>query len=185
MQALDQRFDQAIVTLESTNYRLRCWVGSYRKDSFRPCAFRQLGSHHLYIASWKQLFSYVFRVLSCQPKDRQQIYNDDTTSDQESEEDSECKWRQEEDMEVDMGDEKELQQHEKDPSTDFTLPAQSDLALSEALMQLSIIFWTHHDSAGMMNSSVLIHFVAVQGIHRHSLAFRTAYEFTPILSRFN
>lgn len=41
-----------------------------------------------------------------------------------------------------------------------------------------MMFWTHQDPAGDMASSTLIHFTAVLGIHRHSLAYRQPHHST-------
>lgn len=48
--------------------------------------------------------------------------------------------------------------------TDFCLPTGYWLQLSEALFQLSIMFWTHQDPAGNMSSSAIIYYTAVRGI---------------------
>ncbi|KAH7111678.1 hypothetical protein B0J13DRAFT_659885, partial [Dactylonectria estremocensis] len=56
------------------------------------------------------------------------------------------------------------------------------LHLSEAIFQLSMMFWTHRDPAGDMSSSVLIHYTAVMGIQRDSLAYYSAYNSTPKLA---
>jgi hypothetical protein len=34
-----------------------------------------------------------------------------------------------------------------------------------------------------MTASIIIHFTAVRGIHRHSLAYKSAYNYTPDLSK--
>src|SRR5882757_3060753 len=34
VKAVNRMFERAIATLSSTNYRTRCWLGTYRKDSF-------------------------------------------------------------------------------------------------------------------------------------------------------
>lgn len=58
-----------------------------------------------------------------------------------------------------------------------------DLRLSEALFQLTMAFWTFLDRSGDMTASVLVHFTAVRGIHRQSLAYKSAYNYTPDLSK--
>jgi len=65
----------------------------------------------------------------------------------------------------------------------FVLPSRGERRLSEALSQLSMMFWTYRDLTGDMTSSTLIHFVGVLGIHRHSLAYKSAYNSTPCFSR--
>lgn len=64
-------------------------------------------------------------------------------------------------------------------SSSYTLPSGLQLQLSEALFQLSMMFWTYRDTSGDMASSTLIHFAGVLGIHRHSLAYKSAYNSTP------
>ncbi|KAH7141571.1 hypothetical protein B0J13DRAFT_445766, partial [Dactylonectria estremocensis] len=56
------------------------------------------------------------------------------------------------------------------------------LHLSEAIFQLSMMFWIHRDPAGDMSSSVLIYYTAVMGIQRGSLAYYSAYNSTPKLA---
>ncbi|KAI3567779.1 hypothetical protein IWW34DRAFT_859673 [Fusarium oxysporum f. sp. albedinis] len=66
--------------------------------------------------------------------------------------------------------------------TSFCLPTGYWLRLSEALFQLSMMFWTHQDPAGNMSSSVIIHYTAVMGIQRRTLAFNPAHNSTPELA---
>ncbi|KAH6975566.1 telomere-associated recQ-like helicase [Ilyonectria destructans] len=61
---------------------------------------------------------------------------------------------------------------------EFCLPSGYWLRLSEALFQLSMMFWTHQDPAGNMSSSVLIYYTAVMGIQRRSLAYNSAHNST-------
>jgi hypothetical protein len=219
MKAVDQMFERAIATLACTNYRLRCWLGTYRKDSFRSCAFHLVSSQKRYISSWKQFICYIFRVLACKPLYRKQIYNlqfrpkeiqmmnyilslleeedivfekekkeddeeEDDEEDDDEEDDDEEDDDEEDDEENDDEEDYDDEGEEDEEESNFTLPSGSDLELSEALFQLSMMFWTHQDSAGDMTSSVLVHFIAVLGVHRHSLAYKTAYNSTPELSRF-
>ena len=81
------------------------------------------------------------------------------------------------------GTEGEGNRKEESSQFRFTLPARLYLELSEALFQLSMIFWTYRDLARDITSLVLIHFIAVQGIHRHSLAYKSAYNSTSGFSR--
>ncbi|KID82123.1 telomere-associated recQ-like helicase [Metarhizium guizhouense ARSEF 977] len=64
----------------------------------------------------------------------------------------------------------------------FRLPHGTRLELSEAVFQLSMMFWTYQCQDGVMDSSAIVHFTAVMGIHRSSLAYRDAYSFTPDLA---
>ncbi|PWI64550.1 hypothetical protein PCL_09563 [Purpureocillium lilacinum] len=63
-----------------------------------------------------------------------------------------------------------------------SLPHGTRLELAEALFQLSMMFWTHQCQTGVLDSSTLVHFTAVMGIHRTSLAYRSAYNYTPSLA---
>ncbi|KAH7194982.1 hypothetical protein DER44DRAFT_815616 [Fusarium oxysporum] len=62
------------------------------------------------------------------------------------------------------------------------LPTGYWLRLSEALFQLSMMFWTHQDPAGNMSSSAIIHYTAVMGIQRRTLAFNPAHNSTSELA---
>lgn len=64
----------------------------------------------------------------------------------------------------------------------ISLPHGTRLELAEALFQLSMMFWTHQCQTGVLDSSALVHFTAVMGIHRTSLAYRIAYNYTPSLA---
>ncbi|KAJ6439190.1 hypothetical protein O9K51_08602 [Purpureocillium lavendulum] len=64
----------------------------------------------------------------------------------------------------------------------ISLPHGTRLELAEALFQPSMIFWTHQCQTGVLDSSALVHFAAVMGIHRTSLAYRSAYNYTPSLA---
>ncbi|KAK2684445.1 hypothetical protein QWA68_016996 [Fusarium oxysporum] len=66
--------------------------------------------------------------------------------------------------------------------SDFSLPNGNWLRLSEALFQLSMMFWTYQDPAGNMSSSTIIHFTAIIGIRQQSLAFRSAHNSTSELA---
>ncbi|KAJ0133676.1 Uncharacterized protein HZ326_23264 [Fusarium oxysporum f. sp. albedinis] len=65
---------------------------------------------------------------------------------------------------------------------DFCLPTGYWLRLSEALFQLSMMFWTHQDPAGNMSSSAIIYYTAVMGIQRRTLAFNPAHNSTSELA---
>ena len=64
----------------------------------------------------------------------------------------------------------------------FHLPQGIRLKLSEALLQLSMMFWTYQSQDGAMMSSTIVHFAAVLGVHQSSLAYRNAYDYTPDLA---
>ncbi|RFN46054.1 hypothetical protein FIE12Z_9705 [Fusarium flagelliforme] len=66
--------------------------------------------------------------------------------------------------------------------SDLSLPNGNWLRLSEALFQLSMMFWTYQDPAGNMSFSTIIHFTAVMGIRQQSLAFHPAHNSTSELA---
>ncbi|KHO10690.1 hypothetical protein MAA_11741 [Metarhizium robertsii ARSEF 23] len=81
-------------------------------------------------------------------------------------------------------DEDEADMHDVNGTSEhiFHLATGTRLKLCEALFQLSMMFWTYQCQAGVMTSSTLVHFVAVMGVHRSSLAFRDAYNSTPMVA---
>jgi hypothetical protein len=97
--------------------------------------------------------------------------------------------------ELDEGEEEEEEEedpcaprHEQeeelpDAASEFDLPPGPELQLAEALFQLSMMFWTFQDRSGDMTGSVIIHVTGVCSIHRHSLAYKTAYNCTSDLAR--
>jgi hypothetical protein len=99
--------------------------------------------------------------------------------DEEDEEEGKDEEGEDEEEEEDEEDEEEGEDIEEEiEESSFTLPSRSRLKLSEALFQLSMMFWTYQDPAGDMASSAVIHFTAVLGVHRRSLAYRSAYNLT-------
>ncbi|WJG35692.1 uncharacterized protein FOBCDRAFT_203991 [Fusarium oxysporum Fo47] len=63
--------------------------------------------------------------------------------------------------------------------SEFVLPSRPWLELSEALFQLSMMFWTYRDPAGDMSSSAIIYYTAVIGIQRRSMSYHSAHNSTP------
>ncbi|KAF5696103.1 hypothetical protein FMUND_15783, partial [Fusarium mundagurra] len=63
----------------------------------------------------------------------------------------------------------------KDTDPAFSLPSGLWLHLSEAIFQLSMIFWTYQEPTGDMSASAIIHFTAALGIHGSSFAFHSAH----------
>ncbi|EGU73455.1 hypothetical protein FOXB_16035 [Fusarium oxysporum f. sp. conglutinans Fo5176] len=64
----------------------------------------------------------------------------------------------------------------------FSLPSGLWLHLSEAIFQLSMMFWTYQDPTGDMSASTIIHYTAVLGIQGPSLTFHPAHGSTPKLA---
>ena len=52
----------------------------------------------------------------------------------------------------------------------------------DLLFQLSCLFWMEGSAAGNTAQLPLVYFLGVLGIHRNSLAYRTAYHYTPFLA---
>ncbi|EWZ29404.1 uncharacterized protein FOBCDRAFT_277007 [Fusarium oxysporum Fo47] len=66
--------------------------------------------------------------------------------------------------------------------SEFGLLSGPWLELSEALFQLSMMFWTYRDPAGDMSSSTIIYYTAVMGIQRRSMSYHSAHNSTPGLA---
>jgi hypothetical protein len=124
------------------------------------------------------------------PEDDEWDYNDEEgeegggychggSDDDEDEEES----GEEGDEDEEEGGRDELEDGGEREQSGYTLPSGPMLKLSEALFQLSMMFWTYQDPAGEMATSILVHFTAVLGIHRHSLAYRSAYNSTSGFAR--
>ena len=64
----------------------------------------------------------------------------------------------------------------------FYLKSGTRLELSEALFQLSMMFWTFQNQTGQIESLAIIHFIAIIGVHAKFLAFRDAHHSTSSLS---
>jgi hypothetical protein len=64
----------------------------------------------------------------------------------------------------------------------FSLPSGLWLHLSEAIFQLSMMFWTYQEPTGDMSASTIIHYAAVLGIQGPSLTFHPAHSSSPKLS---
>jgi hypothetical protein len=88
------------------------------------------------------------------------------------------------DEDVDLGEDEEVGEDQISgyEGSDFCLPSGYWLRLSEALFQLSMMFWTHQDRAGNMSSSAIIHYKAVMRIKQQSLAFHSAHNSTSELA---
>jgi hypothetical protein len=64
----------------------------------------------------------------------------------------------------------------------FSLQSGLWLHLSEAIFQLSMMFWTYQEPTGDMSASTIIHYTAVLGIQGPSLTFHPAHSSSPKLS---
>ncbi|KAH7118690.1 hypothetical protein B0J13DRAFT_629804 [Dactylonectria estremocensis] len=78
----------------------------------------------------------------------------------------------------DEGEEEDDKEDHSSAQSTFRPYRGTRLELSEALFQLSMMFWTYQSQDRVMASSTIIHFTAVMGVHRSSLAYRDAYNST-------
>ncbi|OAQ57815.2 DEAD/DEAH box helicase domain-containing protein [Pochonia chlamydosporia 170] len=178
----------------------------------RPLRILPPSTEQKYKSYWKHFICYVFRALAHKPVLRREIYNvplegeelaetiTESSSDEQDEDDQEMSEDGSEsfheahsDSEGESEEDAEEQEDEDDEDDDiqdengvldhvFHLPTGTRLKLCEALFQLSMMFWIYQCPAGTMSSSTLIHFTAGMGVHRSSLAFRDAYNSTPMLA---
>ncbi|KAH7459229.1 hypothetical protein FOMA001_g20149 [Fusarium oxysporum f. sp. matthiolae] len=72
--------------------------------------------------------------------------------------------------------------NESSINSTFCLSSGLWLHLSEAIFQLSMMFWTYQEPTGDMSASTIIHFTAVLGIKGPSLTFHPAHSSSPKLS---
>ncbi|KAL5591114.1 hypothetical protein FOBRF1_014671 [Fusarium oxysporum] len=77
----------------------------------------------------------------------------------------------------DMNDEDELS-----VNSTFSLPSGLWLHLSEAIFQLSMMFWAYQEPTGDISASAIIQYAAVLGIQGSSLAFHPAHSSSPRLA---
>ncbi|RYC77442.1 hypothetical protein BFJ63_vAg19684, partial [Fusarium oxysporum f. sp. narcissi] len=100
---------------------------------------------------------------------RQPVEDDELSHASSDESDEETDF--EEDASIGIDDSSQYQ-------SEFLLPSRPWLELSEALFQLSMMFWTHQDPAGDMSSSAIIYYTAVMGIQRRSMSYYPAHNST-------
>ena len=255
MRAVDDMFDRAENTLESTPYQSRCWLTSYRQGMFRhrPLRIMSAATARGYKSKWKKFICYIFRAFDLDPSLRREIHsvplgsddkqmmrevfhlasaivdsgeredhdaaesasahhsdNIDDAEDQDcknyrgnissctnsSDCDSDCAYSPSENCSSEEEDQDDISQDDGedefmqcDDISDlgvgqptFQLPRGLRLQLLEALLQLSMMFWTYQSQDGAMTSSTIVHFAAVLGVHPSSLAYRNAYDYTPDLA---
>ncbi|PNP52709.1 hypothetical protein FNYG_15809 [Fusarium nygamai] len=205
LQGVDIMFNRVMATMARTSYTSRCWLNTYSRNDFWPHPFRAVLCLKRYMSVWKRLICFVFRVLGFKERQRQELYNfklglkeekmmhyilflasqlpsreqghsrrqpieDDGLSHASSDE-SDGETDFEEDASIGIDDSSQSQ-------SEFLLPSTPWLELSEALFQLSMMFWTHQDPAGDMSSSVIIYYTAVMGIQRRSMSYHPAHNST-------
>ncbi|KAJ9413224.1 hypothetical protein FOXG_15161 [Fusarium oxysporum f. sp. lycopersici 4287] len=205
LQGVDIMFNRVMATMARTSYTSRCWLNTYSRNDFWPHPFRAVLCLKRYISVWKRLICFVFRVLGFKERQRQQLYNfklglkeekmmhyilflasqlpsreqghsrrqpvEDDELSQASSDESDGETDFEEDASIGIDDSSQYQ-------SEFLLPSRPWLELSEALFQLSMMFWTHQDPAGDMSSSVIIYYTAVMGIQRQSMSYYPAHNST-------
>ncbi|KNB04693.1 hypothetical protein FOXG_19373 [Fusarium oxysporum f. sp. lycopersici 4287] len=205
LHGVDIMFNCVMATMARTSYTSRCWLNTYSRNDFWPHPFRAVLCLKRYISVWKRLICFVFRVLGFKERQRQQLYNfklglkeekmmhyilflasqlpsreqghsrrqpvEDDVLSQASSDESDGETDFEEDASIGIDDSSQYQ-------SEFLLPSRPWLELSEALFQLSMMFWTHQDPAGDMSSSVIIYYTAVMGIQRRSMSYYPAHNST-------
>ncbi|OBT97665.1 hypothetical protein VE01_04423 [Pseudogymnoascus verrucosus] len=144
-------------TSSDDDYVLGDWAGTEFTDAGRA----------RYIAIWKRFICYIFRVWATGEPLRQEIYGVQFCEREAAL--MESVW---EALPDSKGDRLE--------GLDAGSSPRSQLA--EALLQLSITFWTFRSTTGDLAPAVLVHFTGVLGVHRRALAYKSAYSYTPMLS---
>ncbi|KAL7755555.1 hypothetical protein ACKLNR_014653 [Fusarium oxysporum f. sp. zingiberi] len=205
LRGVDLMFNRVMATMARTSYTSRCWLNTYSRNDFWPHPFRAVLCSKRYISVWKRLICFVFRVLGFKERQRRELYNfrlgpkeekmmlyilslarqlpsreqgcshmhpveDDELSHASSDEsDGETDFEGDTNLGVKIGSQYQ---------SEFLFPSRPWLELSEALFQLSMMFWTHQDPAGDMWSSVVIYYTAVMGIQRRSMSYYPAHSST-------
>jgi hypothetical protein len=206
MRAVDQMFARTLATLDQTHHRLRCWLNTYQAR-FRPVPFQRLQTAAgltAYLRVWKCFLCYVFRVWATDEALRREIYGTafrpteagqmayiwrllyELEGSRSRSEGGESKGDGSEgDNESEDNESSATEDEEDDYTTQRARASHDDErehCLAEAVFQLSMAFWTFQSTTGDLAPSVLVHFTSVLGIHRHSLAFKSAYSYTSTLS---
>ena len=188
-------FDQGIRTLQETPYQIRCWLKSYSPHEFFPRPFNQLqkpGTRHRYQRQWQWFLCFCFRAWRLDPALRQRVFGpalDLTPYD--------AQMRQIWDL-LDQAEraplslplprrqvDSDAEESTRDPNPKpwHIVPSALRDMLVDRVRELSWQFLItpipqHHRHYHYP----LLYFVGVLGIHPESLAYRTAYQFTPTLA---
>ncbi|EXA31287.1 hypothetical protein FOVG_17411 [Fusarium oxysporum f. sp. pisi HDV247] len=177
---------------------------------FWPHPFRAVSCLKRYISVWKRFLCFVFRVLRFKERQRQELYHFELGLDEErmmyyivslvtqlhgseqayscvrTAEDDESSYassdESDEDSDFEEGTHLGVDNNSMRNESEFVLPSRPWLELSEALFQLSMMFWTYRDTAGDMSSSAIIYYTAVMGIQRRSMSYHSAHNSTPGLA---
>ena len=162
-------FNHGIQTLQEAPYQIRCWLKSYSPYEFFPRPFNQLqkpGTRTRYQRQWQCFLCFCFRAWRLDPALRQRLFGPalDLAP-------YEAQMRQIWDL------------LEPADLTPLPLPLPLPSELVDRVQELSWQFLTtpipqHHRHYHYP----LLYFVGVLGIHPYNLAYRTPYQFTPILA---
>jgi hypothetical protein len=160
MVALRQMLDRCLSTLDTTETQVACWIHSIN-DSYYPKEFKRCQrktSEEKYFRSWKQAFSYLFRVRHFGESERVEIYG--RVYSDEMAERLAAAW--------------ELTDKEKYP----TLPD----ALAVQLFDISISLLTTPQHGGSYANCTMMHVVGVLGIDEKNHFWKSPGLFTTILA---
>jgi hypothetical protein len=153
-------FERCLSTLDTTETQVACWIHSIN-DSYYPKEFKRCQrkvSEEKYFRSWKQLFSYLFRIHHLDEAERFKIYG--RVYSEEVSERLAAAW--------------EL----TDKEQYHTLPD----ALAVQLFDISISLLTTPQPGGSYANCTMIHFVGVLGIDENTHFWKSPYTFTTILA---
>ena len=160
MTSLREMFDRCLATLDTTETQVACWIHSIN-DSYYPKEFKRCqrqSSEEKYFRSWKQLFSYLFRVHHFDESDRLQIYGRVYS----------------EELAAQLTTAWELTGKIKHPSP----PA----SLAEQLFDISISILTTAQLGGSYAKCTMMHFVGVLGIDEKTCFWKPPSVFTTLLA---
>jgi hypothetical protein len=183
---LDGVFDRCEKTLASTPHMLQCWLKGYNQHRFYPKPFRtlqKLESRRRYCSQWKRFICFVFRVWAAPRNIQNEVFGVQYTDLQLYLLDkiwTALSVAQVESLRVTLGPHDTL--GEADPL--HLAGGHTQQELSEWLFHLSCSFLADLYPSGDTESSPLVYFTGVLGIHLQTLMYRTAYLFTPVLAGF-
>ncbi|KAK7570757.1 hypothetical protein V3481_019296 [Fusarium oxysporum f. sp. vasinfectum] len=188
LRGVDIMVDRACFTLAKTSYRSRCWLNTYWKDTFWPHEFKAVNCLKRYVdeaesSNWEEgREDEEDEPGDCDDGDEYEDGDDDGGGADEEyineydRVETENHFN-ENSIYNDMSDEDELS-----VNSTFSLPSGLWLHLSEAIFQLSMMFWTYQEPTGDMSASIIIQYAAVLGIQGSSLAFHPAHSSSPRLA---
>lgn len=196
LQLVDLVFQRCEQTLAATSLTLRCWLRSYSSRSHYPRPFglpQETATKHRYYQYWKRFLCFVFRASTISPQLREQVYGRIDFTEQQTELIEQIKAqidalessKLEPELEPELDPELEPKPNPNPDPDPTSLPDGPERrALVEQLFQLCCSFLTQPSApdTGETTTLPLGYFTAALGVHRYTLAFNTAYAYTPILA---